>query len=213
MRISGGQKDDGLVVGNAYDKYGSRNIIVRWLMNGFESALTELVRIASPGAIYEIGCGEGYWVMHWTEEGISASGCDVSQAVIDIARDNAEARDISPDIFEVKSIYDVMGGRASRELVVCCEVLEHLDDPRAGLVAIERAANDYVILSVPREPVWRALNMARGKYLGDMGNTPGHLQHWSASGFRRLVSEYFDVVEVRQPLPWTMLLCRKRSCA
>jgi hypothetical protein len=30
---------------------------------------------------------------------------------------------------------------------------------------------------VPREPIWRIGNMARGRYLGDLGNTPGHIQH------------------------------------
>ncbi len=42
------------------------------------------------------------------------------------------------------------------------------------------------------------------------GNTPGHLQHWSRAGFLRLVADYFEVVEVRTPLPWTMALCRPR---
>ncbi|MBB3225859.1 2-polyprenyl-3-methyl-5-hydroxy-6-metoxy-1,4-benzoquinol methylase [Luteibacter sp. Sphag1AF] len=210
MKISGGQEENGLVVGNAYDKYGSRNIIVRRLMSGFESALAGLVAAIAPRAVYEVGCGEGYWVLRWTEEGKTASGCDVSPAVIGLARENAVARGLSPDVFSVASIYDLTGARQPGELVVCCEVLEHLDDPRAGLAALQRIVSDYLIVSVPREPIWRALNMARGKYLGQLGNTPGHFQHWSASGFRRLVGEYFDVVEVRQPLPWTMLLCRKR---
>jgi hypothetical protein len=52
--------------------------------------------------------------------------------------------------------------------------------------------------------------MARGKYLLQGGNTPGHIQHWSSRGFVELVSRHFEVVKVRKPLPWTMLLCRPR---
>jgi len=63
---------------------------------------------------------------------------------------------------------------------------------------------------VPREPIWRILNIARGKYIGDLGNTPGHVNHWSRRGFIDLLSRRFDVVEVRSPLPWTMALCRVR---
>jgi hypothetical protein len=54
------------------------------------------------------------------------------------------------------------------------------------------------------------LNLARGKYLKDMGNTPGHLQHWSRRSFLRLVSSYAEVVKVLTPLPWTVVLCRTK---
>ena len=40
----------------------------------------------------------------------------------------------------------------------------------------------------PREPLWRGLNIARGAYLKDLGNTPGHLNHWSKRGFVALLS-------------------------
>jgi hypothetical protein len=53
--------------------------------------------------------------------------------------------------------------------------------------------------------------MARGKYFGTLGNTPGHIQHWSKNAFCALVSEYVDVVAVRSPLPWTMVLGRRRA--
>ena len=61
---------------------------------------------------------------------------------------------------------------------------------------------------MPREPIWRLLNLARGKYVAELGNTPGHVQHWSSAAFLRLVRRYFEVLAVRTPLPWTMALCR-----
>jgi hypothetical protein len=94
--------------------------------------------------------------------------------------------------------------------VVCCEVLEHLDDSARGVDILAELARPYLLASVPREPLWRALNMARGKYLGAFGNTPGHLNHWSREGFLRLLRRRFDVIEMRTPLPWTMALCRLR---
>jgi len=208
MKISGGLQEDGIAVGNAYDKYGSRNPFVRWIMKGFSGTLSCLVKKANPRTIHEIGCGEGYWVLHWNRQGIEARGSDFSEKVINLARDNAKDGGVSPAVFAQSSIYDVKSGRDSADLIVCCEVLEHLERPEAGLSALKRVATDYVILSVPREPIWRALNMMRGKYLASIGNTPGHIQHWSTAKFTDFVGRYFDIVEVQTPLPWTMLLCR-----
>ena len=126
IKISGGAKENGIVVGNAYDKYGSRNPIVKWMMKGFESALSDLVAKASPHAIHEIGCGEGYWVLRWNEQGMAARGCDFSTHVIELARENAVGQGLPSSLFESRSIYDLKAGRDSADLVVCCEVLEHL---------------------------------------------------------------------------------------
>ena len=93
------------------------------------------------------------------------------------------------------------------DLVVCCEVLEHLQYPEDGLKALQKVVKKNLVLSVPREPVWRVLNMMRGKYLTKLGNTPGHIQHWSRSEFIKLVEKYFDTVYVKNPFPWTMILC------
>ena len=66
----------------------------------------------------------------------------------------------------------------------------------------------WAIVSVPREPLWRALNLGRLKYLRDLGNTPGHLQHWSRRSFLSFLERRLEVVAVRSPVPWTMALCR-----
>ena len=211
VKISGGAKENGIVVGNTYDKYSSRNPIVKWMMKGFESALSDLVVKAAPHAIHEVGCGEGYWVLRWNEQGMAARGCDFSTQVIELARENAVGRGLSPSLFEPRSIYDLDASRDSADLVVCCEVLEHLEDPDAGLLALQRVVGRHLIISVPKEPLWCALNLARGNYIGHWGNTPGHIQHWSKRSFIRLVSKYFDVIEVKSPLPWTMLLCKPRG--
>ena len=39
---------------------------------------------------------------------------------------------------------------------------------------------------VPREPVWRVLNVARGRYVRWLGNPPGHIQHFSRAAFLAL---------------------------
>ena len=209
FRISRGAEENGVVIGNAYDKYGSNNKIVKHLMRGFEAALTSLVESAQPQSIHEIGCGEGYWTMQWLKKGLQAKGCDFSEEVINIARENARTHDLPANVFKRKSIYDLCPEEDTADLIVCCEVLEHLEEPKLGLGALQRIASRNIIISVPNEPVWRMLNLARGKYIGQLGNTPGHIQHWSTTGIRRLVGEYFQIIETRTPLPWTMLYCQR----
>jgi len=208
IRISGGAEEDGVVIGNTFDKYGSRNPIVKWMINGFEKSLSGFVEDAAPASIHEIGCGEGYWVLRWGEQGFSVRGCDFSKDVIDIAQENAFNRGLPKSLFQSRSIYDLKIDEDSAELIVCCEVLEHIEDPEAGLKALQKVTMQSLILSVPKEPLWRILNLARGKYITSLGNTPGHIQHWSKREFIQLVSKYFEVAEVRSPFPWTMVFCR-----
>ena len=208
IKIAGGAKEGGVVIGNAYDKYGSRNPIVKWMMSGFDAALSDFVAKTKPESMHEIGCGEGYWVLRWNEQGLTARGCDFSKDVIEIARENAINRGLPTSLFESRSIYDLNANQDSADLVVCCEVLEHLESPEAGLQALQRVTRRSLIISVPQEPLWCALNLARGKYITRWGNTPGHIQHWSKGEFVKFVSKYFEVVETRSPFPWTMLLCR-----
>ena len=211
MKVSAGMTEQDIVVGNVYDKYNSRNPIVRWIMRGFHDALNRLVRDATPDSIHEIGCGEGYLVLQWNRVGLPARGSDFSGRVIELARANALSEELSEEVFEICSVYDLEPTRDSADLIVCCEMLEHLERPDLAMQKLQLVTERFLIVSVPREPLWSILNMARGEYWSDLGNTPGHIQHWSRRSFIELVSQYFVVETVLCPLPWTMLLCRPRS--
>ena len=211
MQVAGGLAEDGVIIGNTFDKYGSSNPIVRRIMEGFDQSLSQLVATANPRSIHEVGCGEGYWVVKWCNEGIDARGSDFSEKVIAMAQSHASASAIDNNRFFVRSIYELEADRDAADLIVCCEVLEHLEEPEKALEALARATKKDLIISVPREPLWCALNMARGKYWSSFGNTPGHLQNWSKSGIVKLASRYFDIERVLSPLPWTMIHCKPKS--
>lgn len=202
--------EDGVIAGNYTDKYGSSNPLHRRLMRGFFDTLDELVAATESLDVHEVGCGEGHLSLHLAEHGLTVRGSDFSAQVIEQARANAE-RAAQPIPFTIASIYDLRAPEDAAELVVCCEVLEHLEDPHRAVEILATLARPWLIVSVPREPLWRALNMARGKYVRDLGNTPGHLSHFSKRGLHRLLSPHVDVVELRTPLPWTFALCRSRN--
>jgi 2-polyprenyl-3-methyl-5-hydroxy-6-metoxy-1,4-benzoquinol methylase len=193
--------------GNVYDKYATRHPIERRLVGGFLGRVDELVSLTGASEAHEVGCGEGEIAIRLARRGIRVRGSDVVADVIAEARRRGDAAGVEIE-FRRASIEELEPGADAAELIVCCEVLEHLADPERGLAVLASLARPWLLVSVPREPLWRALNLARGHYLAELGNTPGHLNHWSRRGFVDWLSARLSVVEVRAPLPWTMALCR-----
>jgi 2-polyprenyl-3-methyl-5-hydroxy-6-metoxy-1,4-benzoquinol methylase len=198
-------KEKGIPVGNVYDKYGTRNPVARYLVGKFLEEVLDLARQTNARVVHEVGCGEGHLTQLMADT-VSAQvkGSDFSSTMIE----RATAENRRPNVSFVQRDIYALGPEDSAELIVCCEVLEHLERPEDALEALSRITPGHIILSVPREPLWRLLNVARGKYISDWGNTPGHLQHWSRVAFLRLLNKYFHVIAVRSPIPWTIALCR-----
>ena len=193
--------------GNTYDKYGSTNPVVKRLMRGFHEALDELWTIAAPESVLDVGCGEGVLTCEWAErlEEGRIVGIDLDDPKL---RTEWEARRRPNLEYRAEDATSLSFGDDEFDLAAAIEVLEHVPDPEATLSEMARVARRHLLVSVPREPMWRMLNMARGAYLRDLGNTPGHLNHWSKVGFHSLLTSYGAVQEVRTPFPWTMLLVR-----
>ncbi len=197
---------DGIVTGNTYDKYGSTNPLVRRMMAGFERSLDELLDIAGPRSLLDVGCGEGVLVHRWA----TRLGAERRVVGIDLEEDSIQqgwSQRQAPNLeYQVMRAENLPFADEEFDLLSAIEVLEHLPDPEHTVAEMARCARRHLLVSVPREPLWRMLNMARGAYWADLGNTPGHLNHWSRRGFVALLSRHGEVAEVRSPFPWTMLL-------
>jgi 2-polyprenyl-3-methyl-5-hydroxy-6-metoxy-1,4-benzoquinol methylase len=198
---------DGIVTGNTYDKYGSSNPLVRRMMAGFEGTLQELFVRADPQSVLDVGCGEGVLVQRWAQQlpERRVVGIDLEEPSIQDGWAQHSAPNLDYIVMRAENL-----PFADHEFDLACaiEVLEHVPDPEHTLAEMARCAERHLLVSVPREPLWRMLNMARGAYWSELGNTPGHLNHWSKRAFVALLSRYGKVAEVRSPFPWTMLLVR-----
>ncbi len=207
--MSGGVtvSEDGIVTGNTYDKYGSKNPLVRRMMDGFERTLDELLAAAGPRSLLDVGCGEGVLVHKWAQRlgERRVVGIDLEEPSIQAGWAERQAPNLEYRVMRAENLPFADG---EFDLVCAIEVLEHVPDPEHTLAEMARCGQRHLLVSVPREPLWRMLNMARGAYWSDLGNTPGHLNHWSKRSFARLLSRYGEVAEARSPFPWTMLLVR-----
>ena len=199
--------EGGIVTGNTYDKYGSQNPLVRRLMGGFERTLDELMASAGPRSLLDVGCGEGVLVHRWALRMPEARvvGIDLQEESIQAGWSQREAPNLE---YRTTGDESLPFEADEFDLATAIEVLEHVPDPEHTLEEMARCARRHLLVSVPREPLWRMLNLARGAYVSQLGNTPGHLNHWSRRSFARLLERHGEVLEVRSPFPWTMLLVR-----
>ena len=205
--------EDGIVTGNTYDKYGSTNPVVRRLMGAFERTLDELFEKAQPTTLLDVGCGEGVLVHKWAQQlgEQRVVGIDLEEESIQAGWAERQAPNLEYRVMEASTSSpegDLPFAEDEFDLASAIEVLEHVPDPEHTVSEMARCAQRHLLVSVPREPLWRMLNMARGAYWPALGNTPGHLNHWSRGSFVKLLSRHGEVVEVRSPFPWTMLLVR-----
>jgi ubiquinone/menaquinone biosynthesis C-methylase UbiE len=188
-------------------KYTSNNRLVQYLNRVYLQNITRLVRRAQPARLLDVGCGEGVVLRHLDRhlQGVTAIGLDVDGTGLRVAQSQNSVSLVQG------SVYALPFASGSFDLVLCCEVLEHVERPGDALAELARVSGNRVLLSVPHEPIWCMSNMARGKYLRHFGNTTGHIQHWTRWAFLRFVRTRLDIAEVRTWLPfWSMLLARKR---
>jgi 2-polyprenyl-3-methyl-5-hydroxy-6-metoxy-1,4-benzoquinol methylase len=191
-------------VGNHTPKYVSRNPAIRWLTARFIARLDAVLDGIDatgqrPASVLEVGAGEGVVSERLHRRYGSVVALDLPDAGL-----RAEWRTRPGPRFVHGDARRLPFGDDAFDLVVCVEVLEHMTDPGAGLAELVRVSRRHVVASVPREPIFRGCNLVTGRYVGDLGNTPGHVNHWTARAFTTFVGSAGRVVRVEKPFPWTM---------
>jgi 2-polyprenyl-3-methyl-5-hydroxy-6-metoxy-1,4-benzoquinol methylase len=191
--------------GNTFDKYGSTNPVVRRLMTRFHRSLDELFAQAGPKSILDVGCGEGVLTSEWAERLGDGRivGIDLPDPKLEAEWQKRQRPNLEYRAEEASKLSFADG---EFDMAAAIEVLEHVPEPEATVAEMARVASRRLLVSVPREPIWRMVNVARGAYIKQLGNTPGHVNHWSKVSFVSLLSRHGKVEEVRTPFPWTMLL-------
>jgi 2-polyprenyl-3-methyl-5-hydroxy-6-metoxy-1,4-benzoquinol methylase len=189
-------------------KHESQNPIQRALIDNFHAKAVEMVRRARPATILELGCGEGYVLSALVDAGVDATltGIELDDRAARIARERLGTH----ATIEQRDARDLAADGRRFDMVMMLEVLEHIPNPAQMLPIVDSLTNGWVLLSVPWEPVFRGLNLMRGKNVTRLGNDPDHVNHWGRRGFARFAAQRFDIVTTPEVFPWTMVLARSR---
>lgn len=189
-----------------YLKHSSRNPVQRWLLLRFHQALAELVALSlgeRPASVLEVGCGEGFVLefLRGRMPHLQLQALDADEVALSLAR----GRSGGIPLYLADAAHLPFLDR-SFDLVLCLEVLEHLEEPLPALVELARVSRQGVIISVPHQPFFALANLLRGKNLRTLGDDPEHRQRWGGGRFLAFLSQMLQIRRVLYPFPWVLAL-------
>ncbi len=192
--------------GNIYQKHKSKNPLVKLLMWNFHRTLIKLLKRTPIKKILDVGCGEGHTTVILLKnlKPKKIIGIDIDPKIIDYANKLYRNYGIK---FYVGNVYNLNFANDSFDVVVATEILEHLESPDKAIREMKRVAKKYCLITVPKEPWWRIANIIRFAYLKDLGNTPGHIQHWTTNSFKKMLNKYFKKFIIKSAILWNVALC------
>jgi len=100
----------------------------------------------------DAGCGYGIYSLLLAEAGYDVFGIDINEEEIRKASNWASERGVQDRItFQIGDVQNIRHGDSTFDLIVCSEVLEHLEDPINGARELWRTLKDNgtAIISMP----------------------------------------------------------------
>lgn len=169
-------------------KYSRSSRIAQWHLRSVMEAIYQLIAQTGGASVLDAGCGEGFVTDYLArrDSSLRLTGVDRSRKAIAYAEDmfGERAR------FRMGNLYKLPFSDNSFDVVLCSEVLEHLDDADLATRELIRVARRHVVITVPNEPYFTWLNdLARA--LG-ISMDPGHVNFWTKSSFKAFICSHFD---------------------
>lgn len=189
------------------EKHMTKNPLKRWMVHKLNekivdciSKYTSLLEDKTP-TILDAGCGEGFIDVLLLKSlvNVNVVGLEFAEEAIRIAREmNPSIQYLQGDItkmpFEDRSF----------DIVICTEVLEHLEKPDVALKELIRVAKKFVFVTVPHEPWFCLGNLLVLKNVSRLGNPIDHINHWRKKSFQSFLykQENGGVWKVGGSFPW-----------
>lgn len=192
-----------------FEKHTTKNPVGKLFLNNFLNTVVKTIRPLNIDSVLDVGCGEGFTLHRLSTEKIGKEfeGIEYNAGAIELGKK------LYPRLKITKGdIYELPYKSNSFDLVVCTEVLEHLENPKKAYRELIRVSKKYVLLSVPNEPFFTIQRIARLQNIFHLGAHPEHIQHWSAFAFTKFVKiRGVKLITRKFPIPWTMVLLKKVS--
>jgi ubiquinone/menaquinone biosynthesis C-methylase UbiE len=190
-----------------FTKHTSKNPIQKFLINNFFSSLISLIKPLRADSILDAGCGEGFTMNKLLENNLAKKieGIEYSNESVNFGKK------LFPNLaIKQANIYELPYKDNAFDLIMCTEVLEHLEKPARALEEMLRVSKKYLVISVPNEPFFMLSNFLRGKNLSRLGNDIEHINHWNYPSFRKyLIKNGIKIKKILFPYPWMLVLGEK----
>ena len=201
-------------------KYKTRNPLKRKLIARFDLRILQLLKQITDEnshmffweklTLLDAGCGEGFITEQikqcfpkWNLTGVDGA----EEAVLFAGK---HVKSVS---FEVGNLYSLDFPDRAFDIVICSEVLEHLDDPEQALKELKRVSKSVLLLTVPHEPWFRLGNLLALHNVSRLGNPVDHVNHWSFLKFQEFTRELLAdfECEYEKSFPWSICLAVRRQ--
>jgi 2-polyprenyl-3-methyl-5-hydroxy-6-metoxy-1,4-benzoquinol methylase len=183
---------------NKYQDRGSihwREMVSRDIrkFNAFQQARYDwIVKIAGDirgKKILDLGCGDGALTFLLAEQGAIITGVDNEELGIKFAQENLASQDRKHNLrydFVLGSAYELPFPEESFDLVVSCEVIEHLQYPEKMLMEARRVlrAGGKLVLSTPHR-------------LSEIPADSNHVREFFPKELEKIMAEYFSAVQLK----------------
>jgi SAM-dependent methyltransferase len=144
----------------------------------------EVVRSHAPGVIVEAGCADGM---------MTAELAQIARDVwaFDISREMVRRCPQLPNVYYAVADIETVPFAGHADMIVCCEVLEHVEHPRGVIERMVRAA-DRVLCTCPvTEPLNEdAFDLGLYRHEQKAGDASGHIWAMDMDGFLSLFDGY-----------------------
>ena len=196
-------------------KYKTRNPLKRKLITRFDLRILQLLKQITDEnshmffgkniTLLDAGCGEGFITEQIKQcfPKWNITGVDGAEEAVLFAKKRVKG--VS---FEIGNLYSLDFPDRAFDIVVCSEVLEHLDDHELALKELNRVSKSVLLLTVPHEPWFRLGNLAAFHNISRLGNPVDHVNHWSFSEFQKFTRELLTDFECKYEtsFPWSICL-------
>jgi len=135
--------------------------------------ICNVVQSIAPNSVLDVGCGNGALLGQLRKKKpVSCTGVDLSEAVLALNRSRFphvqfHLLDISKAALE-----------STFEVVICSEVLEHIDDVQSALRNLRKMCTGYLLITVPRGPVF------------PIDKAMGHVRHFTKESLGSLLKSH-----------------------
>ena len=129
--------------------------------------------------VLDIGCGSGYKLAHYLGH-FDATGVDFSPAIDQAMVDHPQHTWINAE--------DFIAAHHQADMIICADVLEHVEDPDAFIKSV-MSVRDWkcILISTPER------NKRRGRLHYGPPPNPAHYREWSMPELKRFIQRYSPV--------------------